>query len=90
MFVSKVESAPGGRGGGTYRVFLDDGRFVWATLFVRLEDGAGVFMTDDANRPLDYDRPRDRWFLVHADGRIARPHRQPGYFTVSKERNRAV
>lgn len=86
MLVSRVESAPGGRGGGTHRLYLDDGRYVWATLFVRLEDGAGLFMTDDPNRPLDYDRPRERWFLVRADGRVVQPHRQPNCFSVSKER----
>lgn len=89
MLVSKVESAPGGRGGGTYRVYLDDGRYVRATLFVRLEDGAGVFMSDDPARPLDYNRPRERWFVVHADGRVVQPHRQPGCFAVSKEGARA-
>jgi len=42
-------------------------------------------MTDDPNRPLDYDRPRERWFLVQADGRVVQPHRNPSTFQVSKE-----
>jgi hypothetical protein len=88
MHVSKVESAPGGRGGGTYRIFLDDGRYVRATLFVRLEDGAGVFMSDDPARPLDYGRPRERWFIVRADGRVVQPHRQQGSFNLSTEGSR--
>ena len=55
-------------GGGLYRLRFDAAEPLFATLFARFDNGAGLFMTDRLRR--GEHRLAAQWFVVNADGEV--------------------
>lgn len=70
-------------GGGTYRLHCEAGPDLFATLFARFENGAGLFMADHLRRREH--RLAGRWFIVNPDGAVIEPSKAVAFRLEGKK-----